>query len=92
MSTTSTYCGDCNDIPHSDERIFSLINKNKTSSRSSLRLDATLSALVIVKTHIENPVSRHKSDLSILGNAGCRVISNCPSQCVECIDVQVFGG
>ena len=46
-------------IPHSnagEERIFSLINKNKTSSRSSLRLDGTLSSLIVVKTHIENPL------------------------------------
>ena len=46
-------------IPHSnagEERIFSLINKNKTPSRSSLKLDGTLSSLIIVKTHIENPV------------------------------------
>ena len=46
-------------IPHSnagEERIFSLINKNKTPSRSSLKLDGTLSSLITVKTHIENPL------------------------------------
>lgn len=44
-------------IPHSnagEERIFSLINKNKTPSRSSLKLDGTLSSLMVVKTHIDN--------------------------------------
>lgn len=42
-------------IPHlnaGEERIVSLINKNKTSSRSSLKLDGTLSSLITVKTHI----------------------------------------
>ena len=46
-------------IPHSnagEERIFLLINKNKTPSRSSLKLDGTLSSLMVVKTHIDNPV------------------------------------
>ena len=46
-------------IPHSnakEERIFSLINKNKTPSRSSLKIDGTLSSLITVKTHIENPM------------------------------------
>lgn len=46
-------------IPHSnagEERIFSLINKNKIPSRSSLKLDGTLSSLTVVKTHIDNPV------------------------------------
>ena len=46
-------------IPHSnvgEERIFSLINKNKTPSRSSLKLDGTLSSLIVVKTHIDNPI------------------------------------
>lgn len=47
-------------MPHSnagEERIFSLINKNKTSSRSSLQIDGTLSSLVVVKTHIEDPLT-----------------------------------
>jgi len=46
-------------IPHSnagEERIFSLINKNKTPSRSFLKLDGTLSSLITVKTHIDNPL------------------------------------
>ena len=51
-------------IPHSnagEERIFSLINKNKTSSRSSLKLDGTLSSLITVKTHIEHALQWHPS-------------------------------
>ena len=46
-------------IPHSnvqEERIFSLINKNKMPSRSSLKIDGTLSSLITAKTHIENPL------------------------------------
>ena len=46
-------------IPHSnagEERIFSLINKNKTPSRSSLKLNGTLSSIITLKTHIENPL------------------------------------
>ncbi len=46
-------------IPHSnasEERVFSLITKNKTPSRDSLKLDGTLSSLMIVKTHIDTPL------------------------------------
>ena len=46
-------------IPHSnahEERIFSLINKNKIPSRSSLKIDGTLSSIITVKTRIENPL------------------------------------
>ena len=46
-------------IPHSnagEERIFSLINKNKTPSRSSLGLDGTLSSLTVAKTHVQDPL------------------------------------
>ena len=46
-------------IPHSNaskERILSLINKNNTPSRSSLQADDTLSSLLIVKMHIEDPL------------------------------------
>ena len=58
-------------IPHSnagEERIFSLINKNKTPSRSSLNLDGTLSSLITVKTHIEKPLE-WKPSASILESA-----------------------
>ncbi len=47
-------------IPHSnagEERIFSLINKNKTPSRSSLKIGGTLSSLIFVKTHISDPLT-----------------------------------
>ena len=36
-------------IPHSNAGV------NKTSSRSSLKLDGTLSSLITVKTHIKDP-------------------------------------
>ena len=46
-------------IPHSnagEERIFSYISKNKIPSRSSISLIGTLSSIITVKTHIENPL------------------------------------
>ena len=46
-------------IPHSnagEERLFSYINKNKTSSRSSLSLEGTLSSIMTIKTHIDDPL------------------------------------
>ena len=52
-------------IPHSnacEERIFSLINKNKTPSRNSLQADNTLSSLIIVKTHIDDPLKWNPSE------------------------------
>lgn len=58
-------------IPHSnasEERIFSLINKNKTSSRSSLALEGTLSSIVTVKTHITDPLDWRPSE-DLLNNA-----------------------
>ena len=47
-------------IPYSsaaEERMFSMINKNKTSSRGSLSLEGALSAIIIVKTHIYDPLA-----------------------------------
>ena len=55
-------------IPHSnagEERMFSLISKNKTPSRSSLNLDGTLSSLLIVKTHIDDPIAWKPSETLI---------------------------
>ena len=57
-------------IPHSnagEERIFSLINKNKTPSRISLNLDGSLSSLITFKTHIERPI-QWKPLASVLEN------------------------
>lgn len=48
-------------IPHSnagEERVFSLIRLNRTSYRSSLSLDGTLSSILTVKMH--NPEPCHK--------------------------------
>ena len=57
-------------VPHSnalEERIFSYINKNKTSSRSCLSILRTLSSIVTVKTHITDPLALNLSeDLSKL--------------------------
>ena len=55
-------------IPHSnagEERIFFLINKNKTPSRSSLQLNGTLSSLIVIKTHIDNPLKWEPSNAVI---------------------------
>ena len=60
-------------IPHSnagEERIFSLINKNKTPSRSSLQLRATLSSLMVVKTHSSKPLEWRPPE-EILEKAKC---------------------
>ena len=38
-----------------EERISSMINKNKTSNRSSQSLNWELLFIVLVKTHIDNP-------------------------------------
>ena len=46
-------------LPHSNaslKRLFSIIQKNKTDIRSSLKLDGTLSSILSIKTH--NPESR----------------------------------
>jgi len=47
------------------DEFFSLINKNKTPSRSSLQAENTLSSLLIFKTHVEDPLkwsSNFRSD------------------------------
>ena len=55
-------------IPHSnagEERIFSFINKNKTPSRSSLQLEGTLSSLLLIKTHISDPLTWEPSNVML---------------------------
>ena len=45
-------------LPHSnavEERLFSMVRKNKTYSRSSLRLDGTLSNLLAIEVAIPRP-------------------------------------
>lgn len=51
--------------PHSnagEERILSLIQKNKTPGCDSLQLDSTLSALMLVKTHIDDIINWKPDD------------------------------
>ena len=51
--------------PHSnasEERVFSLINKNRTPSKDSLKLDGTLSSLITVKTNVLNPLEWKPTD------------------------------
>ena len=51
-------------LPHSnaqEERVFSLVTKNKTAFRPNLRLDGTLSSILTVK--LANPEPCHKYEL-----------------------------
>ena len=55
----SQNCSNALVLPHSNaglERLFSIIRKNKTDMRSSLKLDGTLSSILSIKT--DNPESR----------------------------------
>ena len=59
-------------IPHSNadhERLFSIVRKSKIDSRSSLKLDATLSSIFLMKTHYPEatiPCYRWKPDAALL--------------------------
>ena len=47
-------------LPHSNaslERLFSIIRKNKTDMRSSLKLDGTLCSILSIKTHIPESIT-----------------------------------
>lgn len=59
-------------IPHSnagEERVFSMVKKNKTPSRPSLGLDNTLSGLLTVKLGVKEPCHRFEPDPSIVARA-----------------------
>ena len=59
-------------IPHSNadhERLFSIVRKSKIDSRSSLKLDGTLSSILSMKTHYLEatiPCYRWKPDAALL--------------------------
>ena len=59
-------------IPHSNidqEMLFSIVRKNKTVSRSSLKLDGTLSSIPSMKNHYPEatiPCYRWKTDAALL--------------------------
>ena len=60
-------------IPHSnadEERVFSMVRKNKTPFRPSLGLDKTLPSLLTVKLAVEEPCHKFEPHPSIVARAG----------------------
>lgn len=59
-------------IPHSnasEERVFSMVRKNKTPFRPSLGLDGTLSSIITVKLGIEEPCIKYEPSSALLKSA-----------------------
>ena len=59
-------------LPHSnaeEERVFSMINKNKTKFRPNLVIDATLSSLITVKLANEGNCSKYEPPKEVLESA-----------------------
>ena len=60
-------------IPHSnsgEERVFSIIRKNKTPFRPNLGIDKTLPSLLTVKLATEEPCHKYESPERVIENAG----------------------
>lgn len=60
-------------IPHSnagEERVFTMVKKNKTPFRPSLSLDKTLSGLLTVKLAINELCHKFEPDASVISRAG----------------------
>jgi len=60
-------------IPHSnvgEERVFSMVRKNKTPFRPSLSLDKTLPSLLTVKLATEEPCHKFEPTSSVIEQAG----------------------
>ena len=60
-------------IPHSnadEERIFSMVRKNKTQFRPSLGLDKTLPSILTVKLATEEPCFKFEPDRTVVHKAG----------------------
>ena len=56
-------------IPHSnagEERVFSMVRKNKTDFRPNLGLDTTLSSLLTVKLATHEPCHKYKPEQSVV--------------------------
>ena len=68
-------------IPHSNaeqERLFSIVRKNKTDSRSNLKLDGTLSSILAMKTtypESSTPCYKWKPDDEVLTNSKKSTVS-----------------
>ena len=59
-------------LPHSnaeEERVFSLINKNKTKFRPNLSLDGTLSSIVTVKLANPEPSAKFEPPPDVVQTA-----------------------
>ena len=59
-------------LPHSnaeEERVFSLVTKNKTKFRPSLKLDGTLSSILTIKLGNTNPCHKYEPPQKILDTA-----------------------
>ena len=59
-------------IPHSnaaEERVFSMVRKNKTPFRSSLSLDGTLSSIITVKLRVDDPCEKFEPSKQLLEKA-----------------------
>lgn len=60
-------------IPHSnadEERVFSMVRKNKTPFRPSLGLDKTLPSLLTIKLATEEPCHKFEPHPSVVARAG----------------------
>ena len=60
-------------IPHSnasEERVFSMVRKNKTPFRPSLSLDNTLPSILTVKLATEEPCHKFEPHSSVVNKAG----------------------
>ena len=68
-------------IPHSNsgqERLFSIVRKNKTDNRSSLKLDGSMSCILAMKCHNPEsvtPCQKWKSDEDVLERSKCSTSS-----------------
>ena len=59
-------------LPHSnasEERIFSMVTKNKTTFRSNLKLDGTPSSILTVKLANPEPCHMYEPEKSVLDTA-----------------------
>lgn len=59
-------------IPHSnasEERVFSMVRKNKTPFRPSIGLDGTLSSIITVKLGLEDPCYKFEPSKALLDNS-----------------------
>lgn len=59
-------------LPHSnaeEERLFSMVRKNKTAFRPNLKLDGTLSSVLTIKLACPNPCHEYEPTKSVIEQA-----------------------